>query len=264
MSTLSALQADFQQYVLGHAGAQPAIAAQVKAQGGLAADARLAIYYKAYRIRLREALCDAYDKTWTLIGDALFLDLAERYVAAHPSDFRNLRWFGDGFAAWCGQELPDYPFVAELAALEWTLGLAFDAPDAAPASAASMAGIAPDAWGALHFYWHPSLHVLDQQWNTAALWQALHDGAEPPEADALPAGRRTLVWRNGLRPHFRALDALEHAALARIKSGASFGATCEAAVADDPEAMPRMAGYLQSWLASGVLTLAPAAPCAPL
>lgn len=264
MSTLQTLQADFQDYVLGQAGAQPAIAAQVEAQYGLDADARLAIYFKAYRIRLREALCEAYDKTWTLIGDAMFMELADGYVAAHASVFRNLRWFGDGFAAWCVQELPDYPFVAELAALEWALGLAFDAPDAAPATAASMAGLAPEEWGALRFYLHPSLHVLDEQWNTAALWQALHDGAEPPEADTLAAPRPTLVWRKGLRPHFRALDAHEAAALERIAAGDSFGAVCEAAVARDAEAMPRMAGYLQNWLASGLLTLAPVAPCVPI
>jgi hypothetical protein len=260
MSTLRAIQADFQAYILssdGDAQAAQLIGAHVYAQVGLSTDARLAIYHDAYRIRLREALCEAYDKTWTLIGDELFHDLAARYTASHPSTFRNLRWFGDRFAACCAQTLPDYPFVAELAELEWSLGLAFDAADATPASAASLAGVAPDAWGTLQFYLHPSVRVLEQHWNTAALWQALKDDVTPPASQALPAPLPTLVWRNGLRPHFRALDALEHAALAGIAAGDNFGAICEAALATDAEAMPRMAGFLQSWLASGVLTLAP-------
>ena len=118
MSALDTLQGDFQNYVLGVAGERPAILGAVREQYGLKADARLAIYYNAYRIRLRLALSESYDKTWSYIGDAVFAELADGYIAAHPSRHPNLRWFGADFAAHAEEALPDYPFIAELARFE--------------------------------------------------------------------------------------------------------------------------------------------------
>lgn len=98
MSALQRLQGDFQDYILADQ-ATGAIHAAVREQYGLKADARLAIYHRAYRSRLKQALCEAYDKTWTFVGDDMFADLADSYIAAHPSRHPNLRWFGGEFAA---------------------------------------------------------------------------------------------------------------------------------------------------------------------
>jgi hypothetical protein len=255
MSALKTIQAGFEDYVLGKAGAAPAIAASITDQYGLDAGARLAIYYNAYRIRMREALAEAYDKTWTYVGDELFEQLALSYLAAHPSNFRNLRWFGGRFAAHAAQELADYPWIADLAALEWALGVAFDAPDADTASAASLREVAPDDWAGLSFGLHPSVQLVPMRWNAAAIWQALHDDAEPPDAAASERPVTWLVWRAGLQPHFRSLDALEADALRHIGDGAVFGEVCETAAADGGADLTlRVAGCLQNWLAQGLLT----------
>jgi hypothetical protein len=256
MSALDTLQGDFQSYVLGVAGERPAILGAVREQYGLKADARLAIYHNAYRIRLREALSESYDKTWSYIGDEIFAGLADSYLAAHPSRHPNLRWFGADFAAHAEEALPDYPFIAELARFEWALGLAFDAPDAAAIGAADLAGIAPEAWGELVFGLHPSVRLLALEWNTVALWQALSQAQTPPDAGRLETPLTWMIWRSAEQPHFRSLPAAEAAALRRIGSGATFGEVC--AMAGDAAA-PELAGYLQHWLAQGVL----AAPHTP-
>jgi len=251
MSALDTLQGDFQRYVLGAAGARPAILGAVREQVGLKADARLAIYYNAYRIRLREALSESYDKTWSCIGDEMFAELADGYIAAHPSRHPNLRWFGADFAAHAEAALPDYPFIAELACFEWALGLAFDAPDADAVGVADLAGVAPEAWGDLVFGLHPSVQLLALEWNTVALWQALGHEQTPPEVEQLDTPLTWLIWRTAEQPHFRSLPAAEAEALRRIGSGATFGEVC--AMAGDAAA-PALAGYLQHWLAHGVLT----------
>ncbi|MET3134778.1 hypothetical protein AAKU55_005080 [Oxalobacteraceae bacterium GrIS 1.11] len=259
MNGLRQLQSDFQDYVLGRAGAQPAIAAAVRGQSGLPADARLAIYYNAYRCRMREALSEAFDKTWSYVGDEMFAELAQDYLDAQPSHYRNLRWFGAGFADHAAQALPDYPFIAELARFEWALGLAFDAVDAAAVGLADLAQVAPEAWGELVFGLHPSVQLVSMDWNTVALWKALGEQQAPPEAAAAPQAQCWLVWRSELQPHFRSLDALEAQALEALGRGASFGGVCEAAAAaDGADLTPRLAGYLRTWLAQGVLTWAPA------
>ncbi len=282
MSALAALQADFQDYILGDgagaaklrraadaaagaagaasgallgrdAGAiRPAIADAVRQQFGLDAMARLAIYHNAYRARLREALGEAYDKTWSYLGDDLFAELADGYVQARPSAFRNLRWYGAEFAEHLARELPDHPCVAELARLEWALGLAFDAADTPAVAAADVAGLASQQWEDIVFRLHPSVRLLTMEWNTVALWQALGAGAEPPEA-AARAPQDWLVWRHAGQPHFRSLDAGEALALRHIDRGERFGAVCAAAGA---QRLTALAGQLQHWLAQQVLAAA--------
>ncbi|HEU4845739.1 MAG TPA: DNA-binding domain-containing protein [Burkholderiaceae bacterium] len=270
MNGLAAIQCAFQDYVLGQGGAQPAIAHAVRSQHGLGAQQRLAIYYNAYRIRMREALCEAYDQTWSYLGDELFAQLADSYLAAHPSQRPNLRWYGDRFADHVAQALPAYPWVAELARFEWTLGLAFDAADAEPLTAADLAPLAPQAWAGLALDWHPSVRLLPLRWNAVALWQALGAQQTPPDATPSAVPVTWLVWRRGEQPHFRSLAGGEAGALAHIGGGATFGAVCGQAGAHGCDggseaAVPVLAGYLQQWLAQGVLTRrgAGAAACTP-
>jgi hypothetical protein len=255
MSAVAAIQSGFQDYVLHGA---PAIVGAVRGQQGVAAEERLAIYYRAYRARMREALCEAFEKTWTYAGDDMFDSLAASYLAAYPSGFRNLRWFGDQFASHAAQVLPDYPFVGELAAMEWTLGLAFDAPDALAYTMDELRDTRLDDWDGMRFGLHPSVGFLEMAWNTVAIWQALHDGSEPPPPEALDASRAWLVWRTAGQPHFRSLDAAEARALRALGDGNTFGEVCAEAGED---ATTRMAGYLQNWLAHGLLRAPQALPC---
>ncbi|NRR33331.1 putative DNA-binding domain-containing protein [Oxalobacteraceae bacterium] len=251
MSALLAIQSDFQDYVLGQAGARPAIATQVREQYGLNAADRLAIYYKAYRIRMREALSEAFDKTWSYIGDEMFDGLAASYLAAHPSQHRNLRWFGGEFPAHAARAYPDHPYIAELARFEWSLGIAFDAADAECIGMAALRAVAPEQWGGLAFGLHPSVQLLPLRWNAVALWQALGDGQEPPDAEESEVPVYWLVWRTAGQPHFRSLPAQEAEALRGLGRGATFGEVCAAA---GDEAVPALVGYLHTWLAQEVLT----------
>ncbi|MES2297352.1 MAG: DNA-binding domain-containing protein [Pseudomonadota bacterium] len=272
MSALDTLQTSFQDYVLGHPDGAAAIAGAINEQFGLPATERLAIYYNAYRIRLREALEEAYEQTWTLVGDAMFDDLAQTYLAAHPSAHYNLRWFGAHFAQHAAQAQPDYPVIGELAAFEWALGLAFDAPDAPSVRAQDLTELTPLDWADLSFALHPSVQLHDLDTNAVALWQALSAGEEPP--DPAQAPQCWIIWRSEDQPHFRSLDAFEAQAVRGVARGEAFGAICAAAceaaamcatrgadhAADDADITRRMAGCLQNWLAQGLLTRASVPP----
>jgi len=252
MSALPQLQGAFQDYVLGDGAAAPALLAAVRRQSALDPAARLAIYQRAYRGRMREALGEAFERTWTYIGDDLFDQLASDYLDATPSTHANLRWFGASFPDFLARRLEQHPFVAELAAFEWTLGLAFDAPDAVPASIDALRALAPEAWGGLRFALHPSVHLAPMHTNAVALWQALGEGSDPPAPTAHATAHTWLVWRHALQPHFRSLHAQEAAALQALARGASFGDIC-ADAQDDSDAAVRIATWLRDWLGSGVL-----------
>jgi hypothetical protein len=253
MNGLQEIQSGFQDYVLGDGAVAPDLQAAIRQQLGLAAPARLAIYHNAYRARMREALGEAFERTWTYAGDARFGELADAYLAAHTSTFSNLRWFGNRFADFVRRQLPGHQCVAELAAFEWALGLAFDAPEAKVAGAATFAALAPGQWADLVLTLHPSVQRLRMDFNSVALWQALGEGREPPAAAALPAACTWLVWRKDNQPHFRSLDAFEAAALAAVAAGNTFGNICEQAAAGAPDAAVRIGACLQDWMRQSML-----------
>jgi hypothetical protein len=259
--SLARIQGAFQDYVLAGDREQPAIANLINQRHGLAARERLAIYYDAYRIRLKEALAEAFGKTYGYVGDELFDDLCQSYVDAHPSTFRNLRWFGDQFATHVAATLPDYPVVAELAMFEWALGLAFDAADAPVLAMAELQQLDASAWESIGFALQPSLQLLPLHWNAPALWLALGKEEAPPDAAENPVPLTWLVWRKALQPHFRSLDRFEAGALAGLAAGHSFAEVCaeaaesaELAGVAEEDITGRIAGWLHTWISEEMLT----------
>ncbi len=253
--SLQAIQANFQDYVLGPSKQQPAIAAIVADHFGLPAGDRLAIYYDAYRIRLSEALSEAFNKTHGYVGDETFGDLCSAYIDKYPSRFRNLRWFGDAFPAFAAQSLPDYPVVAELAAFEWALGLAFDAADAPVLTVEEVQQLDAGDWEQVGFVLPPSLQMLSLHWNVPGIWLALEKEEAPPEAVYSEEACTWLVWRKDLQAHFRSLDAYESLALRGLAKGHSFSRVCaEAADLSEHDITPQIAGWLQVWLTESVLS----------
>lgn len=222
-------QARLQRHVLGLADA----AELVDGDAAHAAQ-RLDIYRNAYRIRLCDALADAYEKTRLYLGDEHFERVSLRYIAAHPPVARSLRWFGDRLADGLAQWMPGEPAAAELAKLDWTLRAAFDGPDAPLLAAAGLASVPPERWSTLGLMLHPTARLLAFSHNTVAIWQALNDGEEPPPLQRGDEAVTWLIWRKGLQPHFRSLHPVEAALLRGLLDGRSFAAACEQAEALQP------------------------------
>ena len=259
MNHLSKIQADFQAYLIDSTKGA-AFKAQIIDDAKVGATKRLSIYYDAYRFRIIEALATAYPKLKMLLGDDLFDSTARSYIDAYPSTFRNMRWVGGSMQTHLKNTLPQHPIAAEMAQFEWALGLAFDAEDAPILTLQDLAAIPPEDWSALKFTLHPSLHLLNLQWNVVQIWNALDKEETPPAVtktdEACLIWRRGLNLDSGLNAHFRSLDATELAAIQLIIDGASFGELCEHLQenATEAEATMQAAQYLSGWLNEGLIT----------
>ena len=256
--TLNDVQQAFQGFILGQQSAQ-GMARLVAQRSGLAVDERLSIYHNAYRVRLREALAESYDKTHEYLGDELFAQAASQYIAAQPSFTPNLRWYGAQFPTFLAQIFPDHPLLAELAAFEWTLGLAFDAPDQRDLVLGDLASIPPHAWEDIGFASQDSVHFLSLHSNCVAIWLALGEEQTPPEALWQETPHHWLVWRKNLQAHFRSLSAAELQALRELQAGQSFAEVCASVAEQHPDATHQIAQWLRSWAGDGVLQALPAA-----
>jgi hypothetical protein len=251
---LRELQQDMQRHLLGE---ESAVAAAIVDAPPLPAAERLAIYRNAYQVRLIDALHDTYPILHALLGDEAWLVLGEAYVAAHPSVFRSIRWYGGELADFLARCPPfgDEPILAEVALLEWTLAEVFDAQDAKGLQRAALAAVAPSAWGDLTFQFHPSLRRLEFSWNTAAVWKAMSADETPPRPEPGVAPVPWLLWRQNLQNYFRSMSGAESAALDAALRGRSFGEICEdlSALLPEDEIPAAAAGLLGTWADSGIL-----------
>jgi hypothetical protein len=223
----------------------------------------LRIYQNAYTGRLTDALRDNYGVLPLVMGDEAFDALASAYIAAYPSQYPSIRWFGDQLGAFMDarDDLVPHPAFADLARMEWTLRLAFDAADAQPLQAPALAALAPDAWPGLVFTPLPSVHLLPLGWNVEPAWRAFkaydpaQDEREPELPEPQQVAHHLLVWRQGLETHWRSVDGLTAELLAGMLAGSNFAALCELASQrlGPDQAAAAVVAALQQWLADGLL-----------
>jgi hypothetical protein len=259
---LRELQRDMQRHLLGEtSGVTTAI---VDAPPLPAAD-RLAIYRNAYQVRLIDALHETYPVLHGLLGDDAWVELGQAYVAAHPSVFRSIRWYGRELPQFLATSAPysEAPILSEVALFEWTLTEVFDATDAQSSPRTALSAIQPSAWGALTFEFHPSLRRLSFSWNTAAVWKAMSQDETPPRPEMAPAPMPWLLWRQNLQNYFRSMNAVESAALDSALRGRNFAQLCEdlGALLPQEEIPAAAASLLGAWADSGIIAKVSSSDC---
>lgn len=254
MTGLPHTQSEFQRFILRGEGS---IAGEIAGPDDAFRGTRLGVYYDAYRLRLIEVLGTDFETLKAFAGEDRFDSIARACIDAHPSVFRNVRWFGSRLASFLREDarFRDAPVLAELAEFEWTLGLAFDAPDAPVLAFDDLAALPAEAWAGIVFQPHPSLHSLELRWNIPAIWSAI-DRKEPPPEPALGAEVFTVaVWRRDYSSHFRSLPGDEARMLRAATGGSSFPEMCEQLALEHGEdaAAARAAELLRGWVDQGWL-----------
>ncbi len=252
MKQLAAVEARFQENVLT---GNPAINGEIEGHSEEFRNTRLAIYRDAYRLRLIEVLGTDYEVLHAYLGDELFNALAGDYIAARPSTFRNVRWFGGKLAEFLGAapRYAEHPELAELAQFEWSLGQAFDSRDEDAVRFEEVAAVPPEAWAELRFRPHPSLRRMELRTNAVAIWKDISNEGHSCAPETLPGPVAWAVWRKQHSPFFRSLENDEAWALKAMLSHASFGEICAGLcewVAEE-QAAARAAGMLRGWVEEG-------------
>ena len=225
--------------------------------GGIPPVTGLAIYRNAYIARLREALENDHPVLGQYLGDDLWAQMCEGYIATHPSCVRSLRHFGESLPGYQASVEPfaELPQVAELARLERRLLDCFDAPDSPLADWQQLVGMPEGGWPRLRLRFHPSLHCLRHAWNSIDVWNALKANDTPPPA--LRDATDWLLWRDADRvTRFRSMAADESIAFQHCVHGGDFAGVCEALLQVHPaESVPVVAiALLRRWCDDGAVT----------
>ncbi len=158
---------------------------------------RFNVYRNNVVASLCEALGDTYPAIKKLLGDEYFTALARAYVSQHPPECPVLIWFGGSFAEFIAAfpPLKPYPYLADVARLEWVWVQAYHAADAQVLDPTELGAIAPELLGGLGFVQHPAAAVVKSDWPIWDLFRVnRYDEEEQSEVD-LSNSQSVLVTR---------------------------------------------------------------------
>lgn len=253
---LASLQAAFQDYVLGRSDD---FVSSVRNSPRADRTTLLDVYREGYVLRLVEVLGVDFPGLVAMTGPDEFERIARAYIADHPSYRPSVRWFGEKLTSFLASTAPwrAAPQLAEMAHFEWTLGEAWDAPDAVPLYSATLTSLPPGAWETLSFVPLPSLRVLDLAYEVPQAWQ--ERAAVQPGQLAAGAAKGSVcwaIWRPDLGTKYRPLEPVDAALLEATIAGRAFPDLCDvvAAAAGEEGCVEAAAGTLRAWIEAGMFT----------
>jgi len=253
MSSLQAIQKSMLQAVLAE---QAAPLPEIRSDAIADANSRLEIYRHGYRIRLRDALKSEFTGLQCMSG-AHFDRLLDHYVAAHPSEHYNIRWYGSGLASFLDYAHPwrNKPHFAEMARLDWAISAAFDAADEASIGMAELSAVPAESWVSLRLSLQDNLQMLACTHNVDAFRRVADQAGKRPRLRRFAEPRHIMIWRHAMTVHYRLLDDDEWQVLSAAIQGAPFALLCErlASRHGGSAVMPRMVALLQRWLEAGLI-----------
>ncbi len=243
-------QSAFRDALLAAEGAPPA---GVIAGDPARAAARFAIHRATVLESLAIALGHTFPVTRAIVGEDNFRVLAAGFVRAAPPWRPSLAEYGGGFAdhvAGHAGAMADFPFLAALARLEWTLNDAYFADEAPALAADELAAVAPDDLPALRLALHPAARIVaDDAHPIHTLWATETAPAAPL------GGEAALVFRAEGRVQAARLGRGETVFLQALGAGAPLEKAAEAALAAEAEF--DLAAVLAAALARGAFAARP-------
>ncbi|MBI2339593.1 MAG: putative DNA-binding domain-containing protein [Deltaproteobacteria bacterium] len=188
-----------------------------------------------------------------IIGEDRFHNLITDYLIKHPSTSYTLRDVGKKLPDFLGTHplSGKYPFLPDLARLEWLIIESFDAPDSKTLSVDDLKAFAPDQWPHLTFKFVDSFHLMESGWPVGTL----HNRPVSEAKEAKPKSEKLRIWRFDLTVYTRIVDDEEYSLLMMIQKGKPFGDICEAlaGTCGFEQAVPTAAKKLSGWLKNGLL-----------
>ena len=213
---------------------------------------RFALYRGNLTATWDKVLSTAFPVIRQLLGDEFFSALTRAFGMAHPSASPDLNQFGAAFAGFLAtfRHVADYPYLPDMARLEWALHRAHYAPDVVALAPGALAALSPDEFEAARFALHPAATLFASSWAVVPLWQAHQPGAPAFPSDMATASAAAVsrpLWKAELTP----LAPAQLGALSALAGGATMGEALDAAF--DLDQQFDISASLQLWLERGLL-----------
>ena len=232
----------------------------IRSDATLDATRRLEIYANAYFHRILGVLATDYPALEQALGAERFHDLVTSYLLIEPSRHPSLRYAGSRLSDFLRSHRAAAgiraraPWASDLAAFEWARVDVFDAADESVVARESLTSLAPEEFGSLVLRLGPWVLTRSFEYSVDRIWASATRGEEPV-LDETADGASVLIWRKDEAVLHRRIEPREEAALALLRRSIRFEDLCEWAAAEigDSEAPAQAAGWLERWVADGLL-----------
>lgn len=221
--------AEFCRALLDPAAATPA---GLTGPDGHAAPKRFNVYRNNVIVSLCDALAHSFPATGSLLGEDYFRALAHAFVLEHPPQTPVLLWYGGDFAAFIEAfpPLSAYPYLADVARLEWAWLQSYHAADAAPLDPGALGSVDPEAVGEVRFELHPATRIVTSAWAVWDLVRLNRFAPDPQEALDPARPQSVMVTRPNLDVNVLLMRPGGNVFLTALMRGASLGEAAGAAL----------------------------------
>ena len=204
---------------------------------GLTAPKRFSVYRNNVIVSLSEALEQTFPAIRNLLGEDYFKALARAFVVRHPPTSPVLLWYGAEFAGFIEAfpPLEAYPYLADVARVEWAWLQSYHAADAALMDPAALGSVDPEALGTVRFETHPATDLVVSRW---PVWDLMRANRFEPDAEIdvdLEASQSVLITRPDYDVNLLLLRPGGDVFLNALLSGAMLGEAAASAQAQVEE-----------------------------
>lgn len=236
MPTLRELQTTVMEALLDSSSPDRALA--LLAARGAWASSQLRVYQNNVAANFCESLKSSYPAIAKLVGDDYFRQIARALRRRHPSRSGDLLWVGRHLPAYLTElhAEGDYPYLPDVARLEWLCQESLLAADHEPLDLGKLAGVTAENQDSLVFLPHPSVRLIDSRFPVLRIWESnVSEASGEPEVLDLASGSDCLLLlRHRLRLKFHRLNPGEYQFLMGMINGSSFAASVAQGRESDP------------------------------
>ena len=197
------------------------------ATSDLEVETGLAVYRNNLKVAWRNALIATFPVLSQLLSNEGMGVLAHDYLKVHPSQSGDLNDLGVHLSDFLKDYPPlaDYPYLPEVAALEWRVNCAHGAADHVPLQIADLMVHGTEDWLAARVEFASSASLMMTQAAAGSIWlahQADGDLSVLQRDSVIAQSERILISRPLWRVEVRVLDEAIYQLLIQLRDGASF------------------------------------------
>ena len=147
----------------------------------------------------------------------------------------------------------EFPFLPDLARLEWRIAAAFHAFEKPPIDPARFADLPSADWDRAHLVFQPSVACLSSSWPIRDIWNARTQPVSEIDIEVVNRAQRALIFRRDMQVVCELIEEGPCRMLATLLEGATLGEACRD-LAERSEALdPPVAEWCSAWVQRGLV-----------
>lgn len=154
----------------------------IRRSDGQSANKRFDVYRNNVFSSLVNNLHDGYGAVAKLLGEEYFKAVAAAYANTHLPQSPVMVFYGENFGDFLDSfpPLADYPYLGDVARLEYARRLALHCADAPMIDRQFLTTIDPENLLQMQFFLHPSLQLIESRFPVLSIWRQQLENSDLP------------------------------------------------------------------------------------